>query len=369
MLRPIISGMDKSVVNKGGHPFALDDAGNIPIIDEEDFSHTSHISNTSLALPSSVNTGIMDIDREPEQEQSVRRHVRQNEVCETIDASRCFIDDESCTKDEAKPSVQETEEPGRTLNSADCKCWSQSEKNNPEQRRDVADIDNKNVNLIADESSTQSILDNPANYVTHKLSFPVANKNKDKESLYDAESESQLSVSQISSSEAYLASDFPDVKVKNKTKKQKTHKLGKDGRDSDSSVSSKRKGSSSKTRIKSKFTPGSLEYIEQRLCGRLFSGWVGERRWVESLRAYRDVIEVDEWEVDMNQQLKAIINSIPGVYEGTKWINLSPPGESLCYCLWVLLAAPPVPGHYWYTVTGIQLEPLFGLRILVKEIR
>ena len=68
---------------------------------------------------------------------------------------------------------------------------------------------------------------------------------------------------------------------------------------------------------------------------RIFSGWVEERQWVESLGGYRDVIEVDEWEVEMNHQLQAIISSIQGVQEGTKWINIT--GELKSFCLnWIL---------------------------------
>ena len=111
------------------------------------------------------------------------------------------------------------------------------------------------------------------------------------------------------------------LKLKSKAKKSK--KSNKDSRDSDSSVASKKKGKSSKTRIKSKFAPGSFEYIEDKLRGQIFSGWIEERRWVEYLSGYRDVVEVDDWEVEMSQILMCVIRSIPGVLEGKKWINIT----------------------------------------------
>lgn len=145
--------------------------------------------------------------------------------------------------------------------------------------------------------------------VTHTFTFPLLSQKGDKLSHRDNELELQPAVS---------------VKPKSRTKKLSGSKVvSRDARDSDSSVCSRKKGSSKKAKIKSKFAPGSLEYIEERLKGRMFSGWVEERRWVEGVGGYRDVIEVDEWEVEMNQQLKAIIASISGVQEGKKWINIT----------------------------------------------
>ncbi|XP_045581640.2 uncharacterized protein [Procambarus clarkii] len=361
--------MEENGVAKGNHP-SISDKSIHTISVDKDSSQVSPISNPPVYLPSQ-DAGIMSSESKTVQEegQYVRqRHAGQQEkeqiaeVCNSNDARLDLLDDQSHTQSKEKSCIEEREEVEDTGCPSDVCLIKSSRKEEAERDEvkeitDVADKEGISVTDIVSNSSS-------AEYVTHTLSFPLTSKSNDRESVCDTESESQLSISLVSSS------DLSGGKVKNKTKKHKTPKYGKDGRNSDSSVSSKKKGTSNKTRIKSKFAPGSLEYIEERLCGRIFSGWVEERRWVESLRSYRDVIEVDEWEIEMNQQLKAIISSIPGVYEGTKWINLTPPGEnSSSYCLWILLPAPPIPGHYWYTVTGVQLEPLFGLRILVKEIR
>ncbi|ROT84877.1 hypothetical protein C7M84_021929 [Penaeus vannamei] len=113
-----------------------------------------------------------------------------------------------------------------------------------------------------------------------------------------------------------------------------------------------------------------LAYIESCLRGRIFSGWVEERKWVENLGSYRDIVEVDEWEVDFNKQLNIIIRKIPGVQEGTRWINITAPtAVQLSYCLWVLLIQPPIPGHYWFVITGVAVQPLFGLKISLQIVR
>lgn len=138
----------------------------------------------------------------------------------------------------------------------------------------------------------------------------------------DTESESIVDASLMSGSDSQSPSLRP-TKMKKKVRKLKTMKFKRDGRDSDSSVSSKRRGSSRRALVKCKFTPEGLAYIESCLRGRIFSGWVEERKWVENLGSYRDIVEVDEWEVDFNKQLNIIIRKIPGVQEGTRWINIT----------------------------------------------
>ena len=164
-----------------------------------------------------------------------------------------------------------------------------------------------NSNLTTDENKTDES-------VKHILSFHVTEPDKNQDLPPPTDTPS-IQLNQTI--------DATPSKRKSKAKNTKNLGSGKDGKDSDSSVCSRKRSSKSKTKIKSKFTPGSLEYIEERLCGRIFSGWVDERQWVESVGGYRDVIEVDEWEVEMNQQLQAIVSSIQGVQEGTKWINIT----------------------------------------------
>lgn len=142
----------------------------------------------------------------------------------------------------------------------------------------------------------------------------------DELSFGETESESVVDVSLISGSDSL--SSLKPLKIKKRSKK-KSNKVVRDGKDSDSSVSSKKKGSSRKILVKCKFSPEGLKYIEDCLRGHIFSGWVEERKWIENLGSYRDIIEVDEWETDLSKQLNIIIRKIPGVQESTKWINIT----------------------------------------------
>ncbi|XP_076061046.1 uncharacterized protein LOC143036929 [Oratosquilla oratoria] len=124
-----------------------------------------------------------------------------------------------------------------------------------------------------------------------------------------------------------------------------------------------------KIRIKNKFAPGSLDYVKKCLEGQLFSGWFEERRYVESIGAYRDVIEVDEWETQMVAAMKAVILCFPGVQEGKKWINMTAPSVSQpCYCLWVRLEGLAL-GHYWFQVKEVLVEERFGLCVQLSVVR
>ncbi|KAK3856451.1 hypothetical protein Pcinc_037231 [Petrolisthes cinctipes] len=234
------------------------------------------------------------------------------------------------------------------------------EETTPEVIEEISDSE-------ADSNSTTAPDDSA---VTHSFTFPLLSHKESEEVHRENESELQPAVGGPMS-EGALPPDSTSVKSKTRTKKLSGSQVtNKDARDSDSSVSSRKKGSNKKAKIKSKFAPGSLEYIDERLRGRIFSGWVEERRWVEGINGYRDVIEVDEWEVEMNQQLKAIVACIPGVQEGTRWINITSPNRTTPnFCLWVFLDAPPRPGHYWFSVAAVKLQPQFGLQVVVKEIR
>lgn len=214
----------------------------------------------------------------------------------------------------------------------------QQKFSNPEITRlpPVISEEDGNPEKLDIHNSSTAISESKAGEPTsHIFSFRITEPNKHPERQPDSSSESHPATSHTPSTQANPTLDLATCKPKSKVKRQKGSAGAKDGKDSDSSVSSRKRSSKSKTKIKSKFAPGSLEYIEERLCGRIFSGWVEERRWVESVGGYRDVIEVDEWEVEMNHQLQAIISSISGVQEGTKWINITRKLEA-CLYKWIL---------------------------------
>lgn len=75
--------------------------------------------------------------------------------------------------------------------------------------------------------------------------------------------------------------------------------------------------------IKTKFKPNLMEFISNQLKDVIFSGWMGEREYTESLSSYRDIIEIDEWESSLVNKLKIIMRNVKGVLEGTRWINIT----------------------------------------------
>lgn len=240
-------------------------------------------------------------------------------------------------------------------------------------RRFTVPVVTADMQEVVASQSEDIRMDTKAEMFAETLQVPMAQKllhlKYDELSYADTESESIVDASLMSGSDSQSASLRP-TKMKKKLKKLKSMKLKRDGRDSDSSVSSRRRGSTRRALVKCKFLPEGLAYIESCLRGRIFSGWVEERKWVENLGSYRDIVEVDEWEVDFNKQLNIIIRKIPGVQEGTRWINITAPtAVQLSYCLWVLLIQPPIPGHYWFVITGVAVQPLFGLKISLQIVR
>ncbi|XP_063842087.1 uncharacterized protein LOC135089863 [Scylla paramamosain] len=320
----------------------------------------------------------------PESDQ--HKHLNRELVSSEVDQTPASLPHPDATSGQAakysQGTMRETNVNTQNLVKSDEKC-TESSKSQETEAEGVSGIqlervrllqgtlgdDGKAENAESDSSSITTSEDKVGDAVMHIFSIRLTKGDNQGEPRPGLDSESQPAALGTASTQLPLPIDVTPGKPRSKAKRQKGLGAAKDGKDSDSSVSSRKKTSKSKTKIKSKFAAGSLEYIDERLCGRIFSGWVEERQWVESLGGYRDIIEVDEWEVEMNHQLQAIISSIQGVQEGTKWINITPPSDAPYYRLWVLLEAPPTPGHYWYSITGVKLQPQFGLMISVKEIR
>ncbi|XP_068244597.1 uncharacterized protein [Palaemon carinicauda] len=331
--------MENQNAGAGQKPLTFDSVEDIPDIDDEKMCTSSDV--TSAGVTSSINPvgeKVTTTEEAIQNEKTITQNVKEDfpsnvynrEVTETADLLSINDNKNIC--------------------------------NDEDKMQEISCADDTSVEAVT--SNTSEIdAQRTEECVTHSLSFafrPTEDKCASKE-----ETDSNIGEKVAESQELQESKS----KVKSKTKKVKKV-TNKDSRDSDSSVSSKKKGKSNKTQIKSKFAPGSFEYIEERLRGHMFSGWIEERKWVENLAGYRDIVEVDEWEVEINQILMCVIRSIPGVLEGKKWINITPPSDKEpCYCLWTLLPTPPNPGHYWFSVTGVSIHPQFGLRVMLKIIR
>lgn len=155
----------------------------------------------------------------------------------------------------------------------------------------------------------------------------------------------------------------------------------------------KRRRESLKPRIKAKFADNTLQYIKDRLEGRLFSGWLEERQRLETVvrpakaapptgagpgptgadelvSGWRDVVEVDDCEMEMIRQLDAVMVSVPGSRDGKKWINIKAPGSVQGYLLWLMPEGEPrPPGHYWFRVQCVSCHPTLGLLLNLTVLR
>lgn len=117
-----------------------------------------------------------------------------------------------------------------------------------------------------------------------------------------------------------------------------------------------------------------VKHLRDRLLGELFSGWYTERRYIEAVERYRDVVLVDSVEDKVIRQARYAIrksgkilaeNSFVGltVEEGECRIYLSlGPGNSRG-------EANHAFGHYWFQIRGISFLQGLGFSIEVAVIR
>ena len=162
---------------------------------------------------------------------------------------------------------------------------------------------------------------------THAPTKPIINSDVNDSCVSSNDFDSPCSKSKLNLDDGGTSdsSTMGDPKLKDKPKKYKIKpKIQK--QNSDSSIGEKENICASKSKsqqIKNKFTPGSIEYIRENLCGAIFSGWTNERQWVETIHGYRDIIDVNECEENLNKKLNTVVNGIPGVSTGKKWINIT----------------------------------------------
>ena len=63
--------------------------------------------------------------------------------------------------------------------------------------------------------------------------------------------------------------------------------------------------------------------VRERLCGTLFSGWYTERRYVEAIDRYRDVVLVDSVETPVIKQVKYAVRKCAKILEENSFVGLT----------------------------------------------
>ncbi|XP_044738472.1 uncharacterized protein LOC123300066 [Chrysoperla carnea] len=97
--------------------------------------------------------------------------------------------------------------------------------------------------------------------------------------------------------------------------------------------------------------------IKQILQARIFLGDFQERRHIELLSAYRDVIVVSNTENELIEALDEVIKRLYTHYSNM-WIGITSPnmsGTPAGYCLWVELPDTPL-GKYWFQIKSVKFR-------------
>jgi len=115
-----------------------------------------------------------------------------------------------------------------------------------------------------------------------------------------------------------------------------------------------------------------LKHLREKLCGQIFSGWYTERRYVDSVERYRDLIVVDQGENVIIKQVKYAIRKSRKVLGDNTYIGLVIADEE-CRLFVNLGASTSVAqypfGHFWFQVRNVSFLPNLGFNLELVVIR
>lgn len=97
-------------------------------------------------------------------------------------------------------------------------------------------------------------------------------------------------------------------------------------------------------------------FAKQMLKNSIFIGTFHEKRFVESLNAYRDVVSISGDETDLIENLIAVKKRIEREFDAFPWIGITGPhgiGTPAGYNLWVELPTE-VFGKYWFKIKSVE---------------
>jgi len=115
-----------------------------------------------------------------------------------------------------------------------------------------------------------------------------------------------------------------------------------------------------------------LKHLRDRIAGSLFSGWYTERRYVDAIDRYRDVVLVDSVEALIIKQVKYAIKKCGKILAENSYIGLTDVDDQ-CK-LFINLGALGVEashafGHYWFQLRSINFIPSVGFSLEVVVVR
>lgn len=117
-------------------------------------------------------------------------------------------------------------------------------------------------------------------------------------------------------------------------------------------------------------TVSGLDYVKtfskRMLKTQLFMGTYEEKRFVQPLNAYRDVVRVHSDEKTFIENLLTVKHKAQSeLGEFLPWIGITEPnmiGAPMGYCLWVILPVE-VFGSYWFQVKSVRCSTMEVIRV------
>lgn len=100
-------------------------------------------------------------------------------------------------------------------------------------------------------------------------------------------------------------------------------------------------------------------FAKQMLSGRLFMGAFQEKRYVESLNNYRDVICISREEQELIHDITVVKQRIDDLYPGNHWVGITSPdmaGAPASYSVWVELPEDVTFGAYWFRIRKLKFR-------------
>ncbi|XP_034253047.1 uncharacterized protein LOC117652328 isoform X2 [Thrips palmi] len=132
--------------------------------------------------------------------------------------------------------------------------------------------------------------------------------------------------------------------------------------------------SSTSTDVTSDLSPEEAEirnFVKKRLGKRLFLGHYQERRYVDTLRLYRDVVVLHKSETELQVDIERVQLKLISFYRGGKWLGITSPdtigAPAAGHCLWTKLQDVAF-GFYWFQIRQIRFEDN-AVEVRLKVIR
>lgn len=100
-------------------------------------------------------------------------------------------------------------------------------------------------------------------------------------------------------------------------------------------------------------------FAKQMLQGRLFMGTFQEKRYVDSLGVYRDVVTISREEQNVIQDVLTVKQRVEELYSNEHWVGITTPetiGAPASYSLWVELPEGTTFGLYWFKIKRVKFD-------------